>query len=77
MVRSEGVTVMSLEKLTAYATIGAEHQKIQDARIEKIKALMETLSEDEYEQLLLLAKTTKDEQMMRDLPVWRARVKKG
>jgi ribosome assembly protein YihI (activator of Der GTPase) len=68
---------MSIEKLTAYAMIGAEHQKIQDARIEKIKALMETLSDDEYEQLLLLAKASNDEQMVRDLPIWRAMVKKG
>lgn len=66
---------MSIEKLTSYAMIGIEHQKIQDARIEKIKALMKTLSDEEYEQLLTLAKTTNDEQMIRDLPVWRAMVK--
>jgi ribosome assembly protein YihI (activator of Der GTPase) len=66
---------MSIEKLTAYTLIGSEHQKIMEERLEKIKNLMKELSDDEYEQLLLLAKATNDEQMIRDLPIWRAMVK--
>jgi hypothetical protein len=66
---------MGIEKLIAYATIGAEHQRIQDARMEKIKSLIQTLSDDEYEQLFAIAKSMNDEQMIRDLPVWRALVK--
>ena len=66
---------MSVEKLITYATIGAEHQKIQDERIEKIKALLKTLSDDEYEQLLQLAADAGDNQMVRDLPIWRSLVK--
>jgi hypothetical protein len=68
---------MSIEKLTAYATIGAEHQKIQDARNEKMKRIMETLSDDEFDQLMEFSKQMGDERMVRDLPVWRAMVKKG
>jgi hypothetical protein len=67
---------MSIEKLTAYATIGAEHQKIQQERLDKIKNVLENLSDDEYEQLLGLAKAMNDTQMLLDLPVWRAMVKK-
>jgi hypothetical protein len=67
---------MSIEKLTAYATIGAEHQKIQDARIEKMKRIMETLSDDEFDQLMEFSKQMGDERMVRDLPIWRAMVKK-
>ena len=64
-----------MDKLTAYTVIGSEHQRIMEERLEKIKDLMKELSDDEYEQLLVLAKATNDEQMMRDLPIWRAMVK--
>jgi len=67
---------MSLKKLTAYALIGSEHRRIQEDRLEKIKGIIGSLSDDEYEQMLTLSKTMGDEQMMRDLPVWRAMVKK-
>jgi hypothetical protein len=67
---------MSINKLTSYALIGAEHQKIMQGRIDKIKKVVEELSDDEYNQLLTLAKSNKDEQMIRDLPIWRAMVKK-
>lgn len=66
---------MGIEKLIAYATIGAEHQKIQDARVEKIKGVIKTLSDDEYEQLFSMAKLMNDEQMIRDLPLWRTSIK--
>jgi hypothetical protein len=67
---------MSIKKLNAYALVGNEHQRLQQLRNEKIKEVMGTLSDEEYEQLLEIAKKTGDTQMERDLPIMRARVRK-
>lgn len=66
---------MSEKQLIAYARIGSEHQRIMEERLEKIKAIISSLSDDEYEQLVSLSKAMNDEQMIRDLPIWRAMVK--
>ncbi|MCK9593978.1 MAG: hypothetical protein M0Q91_18410 [Methanoregula sp.] len=65
-----------MKNLIAFASIGAEHKRLQSLREEKIKEVMKNLSDDEYEQMLELAKKTGDEQMIRDLPIMRAMVKK-
>lgn len=65
---------MTKEQLAAYALLGAEHKRLQEERLEKIKSLLKTLSDDEYKQLLELAKASGDEQMQRDLPIWRSMV---
>jgi hypothetical protein len=67
---------MSIKKLNAYALVGNEHQRLQQLRNEKIKEVMGTLSDEEYEQLLEIAKKTGDTQMERDLPIMRAMVRK-
>ena len=68
---------MSEKQLAAYAFIGAEHKRQQQLRYEKIKHVMENTTDEEYNQMLELATKLGDEQMLRDLPVMRAMVKKN
>lgn len=70
---------MSVEKLTAYAMIGKnalELRKREVERLDKIKNIMGDISDEEYEQLLDLAKKLGDRQMLDDLPKMREMVKK-
>ena len=71
--------IMSIKKLIAYTQIGAEYLRNQQIRQqvheEKIKKIMSTLSDEDYQQVLNLAKERGDIKMLEELPIMRALLK--
>jgi DNA-binding MarR family transcriptional regulator len=73
--RDQGETVTK-ERLVAYALIGAEHTRRMQEHEDKIKRILNNLTEDEYKQLLEFSKQMGDKNMIENLPKWWAMVKK-
>jgi hypothetical protein len=65
---------VSDKKLVAYATVGKYAMDLcerEKERLNKIKGLVNTLSDDEFEQLVNLSKELGDLDMVENLNKWR------
>lgn len=66
---------MPAEPLTSYVQIGAEFERLQQEKTEKLKRIMRNVNDEQYEQLLELARQLHDTRMMMVLPLLRDIVK--